>query len=124
MKKASSLSINERAQYGVPLTGPGLLRDPAKVLTKLVAGDHGLDDSKKDSLFSMFSKPEVLDTLLVGAAGVALTHAVTSFLNVPTPARTLLSLAGFGIGNIIYNTFNERKFTTLDESKASVKIKL
>jgi hypothetical protein len=76
------------------------------------------------TLFNMFNKPEVLDTLLVGAAGVALTHAVTSFLNVPKPARTLLSLAGFGIGNIIYNAFNERKFTTLDESKASVKIKL
>jgi len=40
------------------------------------------------------------------------------------PARTLLSLAGFGLGNIIYSTLHERKFTEYDPKTGLSKIKL
>jgi hypothetical protein len=117
-------SITSRSSIGVPLADIGMVKDPAKILTRLVKQDHGLEDEKKQSLFAVFNKPEVLDTLLVGAAGAALTHAVASYMQVPTPARTLLSLAGFGIGNIIYNTLSERKFTTYDSNRGTVRMKI
>jgi hypothetical protein len=40
------------------------------------------------------------------------------------PARTLLSLAGFGIGNMIYNSLNDKKFTTFDPHTGVSKVKL
>jgi hypothetical protein len=40
------------------------------------------------------------------------------------PSRILLSLAGYGIGNIIYNALLERKFTDYNPHTAVATIKL
>lgn len=102
----------------------GLGRDPLKTLQALIKQDHGLEENKKQSLFTMLNTPEVFDHLVAGAFGAAFTYAVSSFMKIPSPARTLLSLAGFGVGNILYNTFKERKFTDYNPSTATARIKL
>jgi len=117
-------SINERSPYGKPIVGMGMINDPSAIFTKLVKQDHGLDSDKKQSIFTMLNSPEIFDHLLVGAIGMALTHAVTKFMNVPKPAQTLLSLAGFGIGNILYNVLKENQFTDYNPSTAKARIKL
>lgn len=93
-------------------------------MTNLLSNDHGLGAGQKQSLFTVLNTPEVFDHLLVGTVGAALTHVVAKYMDIPKPARTLLSLAGFGIGNIIYNTLQTNKFTNYDPDRAVSTIKL
>ena len=109
----SMLSITDTLPYGIPLTGYGILENHKQIIN-LVHQDHGLDKNKKRTLTEMLHSPEVLDHLLAGVAGVLVAKAISSYTEMSKPARTLLSLAGFGIGNVIYNNLNERKFTTFD----------
>ncbi len=68
--------------------------------------------------------PEAFEHLIAGVAGAAIAKALASYNNMSKPAQTLLSLAGFGIGNIMYNTLQEHKFTTYDQDTGKSKIKL
>ena len=79
-----------------------------------VVHDHGIDLPKKNSILTMLNSPEWVDHLLVGAAGAAITKAVSSYAGLSKPAQVLLSLAGFGVGNMIYNHFKENKHTSYD----------
>jgi hypothetical protein len=51
-------------------------------------------------------------------------HTLASYKKMSPTARTLLSLAGFGIGTIMYNIIKERKFTSFDQATGKVKIKI
>lgn len=95
----------------------------ARTLIKLVGQDHGLDQHKKQSLFSLIRSPEVFDHLVAGTAGVAMMHVVSKYTELPKHARTLLSLAGFGVGNIIYNSLHKRKFTEYDPVTGVIHVK-
>jgi hypothetical protein len=48
-------SITSRSSIGVPLADIGMVKDPAKILTRLVKQDHGLEDEKKQSTNPRFS---------------------------------------------------------------------
>ena len=98
---------------GLNLFGEDVLQHPSKIF-KFIKEDQGLDDHKKKNLFHMLNSPEAADQLLAGAAGAALAHAAASYAKVSKPGRLLLSLAGFGLGNIMYSTLQERKFTDYD----------
>jgi hypothetical protein len=89
-----------------------------------VMHDHGLDLDKKNSLLTMLNTPEWVDHLVVGAAGAALSKATASYMEMSKPAQTLMSLAGFGLGNIIYNQFKENKYTTYDPESGLSRIKM
>jgi len=95
----------------------------ASSLLKLVGQDHALDQQKKQSLFSLIKSPEVFDHLIAGTAGMAMMHVVAKYAELPKHARTLLSLAGFGVGNIIYNSLHKRKFTEYDPSTGMIHVK-
>jgi len=110
--------------YGVDYYGLGVLRDNSDVLHHLIRQDHGLDAHKKKSLFTMLNSPDMLDHLLAGAAGMAVSHAAAKYMKLSPPARTLLSLAGFGIGNILYNTMHTNKHTSFDPHTGVSKINL
>ena len=126
MKKSSDLtspfSVSDTVPYGRRIIGLDLVNNPASIF-HLVQQDHGLEHNKKRSLLHMLNSPEVFDHLLAGAAGVVIAKAISSYSDMSPPARTLLSLAGFGIGNIIYNNLNERKFTTYDPDTGIARIK-
>ena len=113
MRKESflnSLRGLETSPYGVRMSGPDMINSPSTFI-KLVKEDHGLEEHKKNKLFTMLNSPEAFDNIMAGAAGSALALAASHFSSLSKPARTLISLAGFGLGNIIYNTVHERKFT-------------
>jgi hypothetical protein len=97
---------------------------PISTLEKLVRHDHGLEEHKKESLFTMFNTPELFDHLVSGALGAVVSHAVSTYAGLSHPARTLLSLAGFGIGNVLYNMWHENKFTDYNPETGISKIKL
>lgn len=115
-------AVSSPGRYGLRMTGPDLIDNPSAIL-KLVKHDHGLPEHKKKSLMTTLGSPEAFDHLLAGAAGFAVARAISSYSEMSKPARTLLSLAGFGIGNIIYNNLHERKFTTFDPHTGISRIK-
>jgi hypothetical protein len=98
--------------------------DLQPILVKMISQDHGLDLGKKQSLLTLLNSPEALDNLLVGAIGAAVMHTLASYKKMSPTSRTLLSLAGFGIGTIMYNIIKERKFTSFDQATGKVKIKI
>jgi hypothetical protein len=118
----SPFSASETLPYGKRMFGLDMVNDPTHIF-HLVQQDHGLEKDKKRSLLHMLNSPEVFDHLLAGTAGVLIAKAISSYSDMSPPARTLLSLAGFGIGNIIYNNLNERKFTTYDHNTGIAKIR-
>jgi hypothetical protein len=83
-----------------------------------------MEQHNKQSLLTMINSPEAVDHILAGAAGMALTNAISKFSDISPPARTLLSLAGFGIGNIIYNNLNQSKHTSFDTHSGTARINL
>jgi hypothetical protein len=86
---------------------------PSTILT-LLKQDKTMPEHKKKSLFAMLNSPEAVDHVLAGVAGMAIARSAAHYAKLSKPARTLLSLAGFGLGNIMYNHLNERKHTTFD----------
>jgi hypothetical protein len=115
-------AISDPGPYGVKMTGLDMVDNPSAIL-KLVKQDHGLAAPKKQHLMTMLSSPEAFDHIMVGITGMMIAKAAGSYSGLSKPARTLLSLAGFGIGNIIYNTLQERKFTTYDPHTGILKVK-
>jgi len=110
------------SKYGVRMAGLDMISDPAAIL-KLVKGDHGLAADKKQHLSTILNSPEAFDHVMAGVAGMLIARAAGSYATMSKPARTLLSLAGFGLGNIIYNTLQDRKFTTYDPHTGISRIK-
>lgn len=110
------------SKYGIRMSGLDMVNDPAAIL-KLVKGDHGLPAEKKQHLFTILNSPEAFDHVMAGVAGMLIARAAGSYSTMSKPARTLLSLAGFGLGNIIYNTLQDRKFTTYDPHTGISRIK-
>ena len=112
-----------------PLAGPGDVQyhkntDPASIFSHYIHQDEGLDHHKKQSLLTMLNSPEVMDHLLAGAAGAVLAKTVASYAEMSKPAQVLMSLAGFGLGNVMYNAFQENKFSSYDQDTAKSRIKL
>lgn len=116
------LSLNP-AHGARRFSGLGILNTDKEIL-KYINEDAGLDQNKKQRLYTMLNSPEAMDHLLVGAAGAYIAHAISSYTKMSKPARILLSLAGYGIGNIIYNALVERKFTSYDPTTAVATIKI
>jgi hypothetical protein len=109
--------------FGVRMHGLDVIENPNS-FKRLVNQDHGISANKKNSIFQILNSPEAFDNLVAGAAGYALTRAITSYSELSKPARTLLSLAGFGAGSIIYNTMRDRKFTDYDPKTGTMTVKL
>ena len=124
MEKTSDIfGISDIAPGGIRMTGVDMLRDPSRLL-KVIEQDKGLSMQKKNSLLTMLQSPEAFDNIMAGAAGVILTRMLANYTNMSPTAKTLLSLAGFGLGNIIYNAIHERKYTEFDPVTGQARIKL
>jgi len=100
-----------------------VLDDHVNILHNLVKQDHGMDEHKKKHLTTMLNSPEYVDHLLAGTTGTMLMRSISHYSQLSGPAQTLLSLAGFGIGNIIYNELHEDKFSEYHPHSGKARIK-
>jgi hypothetical protein len=96
----------------------------AATLIRLIKQDNGIPEHKKKSLLEMLNSPEAFDHLMAGAAGMIIARAAANYSKLSSPAKTLLSLAGFGLGNIIYNHVSQRKHTSFDPHTGKSRILL
>jgi hypothetical protein len=113
-KSASEISDLAPVAGGIDYGAFDYIHNPSKIIG-LVEKDHGLSSKKKKSLTTMLNSPEAFDHIVSGVAGMAVGRAIAHYASLSKPARTLLSLAGFGIGNIIYNTLQDEKFSSYDK---------
>lgn len=93
-------------------------------ILKLLKLDESLPANKKKSLMEMLASPEAFDHIMFGLSGMAIARAATSYMKLSKPARILLGLSGFSLGNVIYNHLFERKHTTFDRTTGKSKILL
>jgi hypothetical protein len=93
------------------LIGPGPVVGP-KDLAHLIRQDYGMPHESKINLLTMLNSPNMADQLIAGAGGAALGLAVARYKKLSGTAQTLMSLAGFGLGNIIMSSLTQPgKFT-------------
>lgn len=92
-------------------------------LRKAIEKDIGLPQERKQNLFAILNSPNIAEQLFAGAAGGAVGLAVAKYNELSGTAQTLMSLAGFGLGNIIMNSLTQPgKFTQWDPATARNKV--
>jgi hypothetical protein len=84
------------------LLGPDLPLLPED-LQRYVHQDLGLSQKDRAAVLRMLNTPDIMGNLAVGASGAALALAVARWKKMPPTGQALMSLAGFGLGNIILN---------------------
>ena len=107
----------------ISLHEQNVLDDHANILQNIVQKDHALDQHQKKHLTTMLNSPEYVEHLLAGTSGAMLMHSMRHYEELPKPVQSLLSLAGFGLGNIIYNELHEDKFSEYTPSTGKSRIK-
>jgi len=104
------------------LIGPGETMLPAD-LAKYIKADHALSQDQKTHILRMLNSPDVASHLLAGTAGAALALAVARWKKMSGTSQVLMSLAGFGLGNIILNKLmGPSKFTRWDPDTGTVTV--
>lgn len=102
--------------------GPSLTPEDIK---HLIRKDIGLDANEKSSLLTMMNTPNFFEHLLVGTGGAALGFAIAKYHKMSPTSQALMSLAGFGVGNIILNALRpDPKHTQWNPERATNTIKL
>ncbi|RTL07617.1 hypothetical protein EKK58_00150 [Candidatus Dependentiae bacterium] len=81
----------------------------AAQLRQAIAKDQSLSHAQKEETYTWLDDPVVLNELRSGSIGAALTLLIGKFLNMKPRNQLLLSIAGFGIGKIIYDYKNDPK---------------
>lgn len=71
-------------------------------LTEALKFDPNLPEQDRESILNQFLDPNNLAAGAAGLAGGVTGKAISSFLNLTKNEQLLLSLAGFGIGTIMY----------------------
>ena len=96
----------------VPLSPP--FNGPA--LRDAVDRDQALSGPQKEELHNWLGDPETIKSLQSGGIGAALSYMIAKFLKLKPQTQLLLSIAGFGIGKIIYDyRANPNKFSSYDQ---------
>ena len=125
MDKEAYYSANTISPHGVKMYGLDVLQNRSSVLTKLVNNDHGLEEHKKQSVLALLDNPNFLNSMLAGGAGVALTRAVTNYEKMSKPAQVLVTMAGFGLGKVVYELFHDpERFSSYNSNTGLTKIKI
>jgi hypothetical protein len=80
--------------------GPHLMPED---LARYIQNDHGLHPEDRARLLRLLETPDTGAYLLTGATGAGIALAVARWRGMSPASQTLMSLAGFGLGNIILN---------------------
>jgi hypothetical protein len=104
------------------LIGPGGTLLPAD-LQKYINADHGLAPDQRVHLLKMLNSPDMAGHLFAGVAGAAVALAIARWKKMSATSQVLMSLAGFGLGNIILNKLEGHpKHTSWDSDTGTVTV--
>jgi hypothetical protein len=104
------------------LIGPGGNLLPAD-LQKYINADHGLAPDQRVHLLRMLNSPDLAGHIFAGVTGAAIALAVARWKKMSGTSQVLMSLAGFGLGNIILNKLEGHpKYTSWNPDTATATI--
>ena len=104
------------------LFGPGPVVE-GRDLAKFIRSDYGMPHESKVNLLAIMNSPNMAEQVIAGAGGAALGYAVSKYKNMSGTAQALMSLAGFGLGNIIMNSLTQPgKFTSWNSETAKNRV--
>jgi hypothetical protein len=102
--------------------GPTLTVDDLK---NLVVKDLGLSPQEKTGLLNFLNNPNAYEHLLAGGLGASLALVISKYYKMKPVSQALMSLAGFGVGNIILNALTPApKHTSWNAERATNTIRL
>lgn len=76
-------------------------------LAKVIKLDPKLQEDERTTILKLLNSPEFFSKLKTSAASSGLVYLISSYLKLSRPAQVLLSIAGFGIGRIIHELFQQ-----------------
>jgi hypothetical protein len=121
MQPITSIGMNLPNDFN-GLVGPGPHFN-VNDLRKAIQGDYGISPENKQNLFAILNSPNIAEQLFAGAAGGAIGLAVARYKELSGTAQALMSLAGFGLGNIIMNSLTQPgKFTQWNPETATNRV--
>jgi hypothetical protein len=104
------------------LIGPGKMMMPED-LTRFIRQDQGLHPAQRANVIQMLNNPDIATHVLTGLTGAGIALAVARWKKMSTTSQVLMSLAGFGLGNIILNKLTPSpKFTNWSPSGGTVTV--
>ena len=72
-------------------------------IRRAVENDQSLTGKQRNSLLEDLNNPAFVDELKSGSIGVALSLLLAKYMKLSPQSQLLLSIAGFGVGKIIYD---------------------
>ncbi len=85
-------------------------------LLKAVNADTELEDNEKDELENYLRQQDNINKMIAGALGTGIAVLLGQYLKLSSTSKILLSLAGYGIGNIIYKSWKKkRRYMNFDD---------
>jgi hypothetical protein len=116
------MNENTIPEMGLAMIGPGPLLQRGD-LTKFIHDDVGLPLDQRVHLLRILNSPNVAEQLVAGGMGAALALTIARWKKMGPTNQVLMSLAGFGLGNIILNKLTQPgKYTEWDPEKGTNKI--
>jgi hypothetical protein len=113
LSKLRSLRVGRPQQ---PAEAPPVPSFDGPALRSAINRDSSLSKAEQSELHGWLDNPETIKGLQSGGIGAALSYMVAKFLKLKPQTQLLLSIAGFGIGKIIYDyKTNPKKFSSYNE---------
>ena len=78
-------------------------------IREAVKMDQGIPGNQKTSVLSSLADPEFVAELRSGATGAGLMYLITKYLNLGQKTQLLVSIAGFGLGKMLYDYRHDPK---------------
>jgi len=104
------------------MIGPGAYMLPED-LSHFIRNDQGLNPNQRNHVLQLLNTPDLGGHLLAGTAGAALALSVSKYKKMSGTSQVLMSLAGFGLGNIILNKLTPPpKHTAWDRNTGTLKV--
>lgn len=78
-------------------------------LRRAVETDQSLNGKQRNSILEDLNNPAFVDELRSGSIGAALSMVLSKYMKLKPQSQLLLSIAGFGVGKIIYDYKHDPK---------------
>lgn len=94
-------------------------------LIKSIHADTNLTKEQKEHLAKFINTPNQLAKLTSEATGAGLGLVISNYLKLSKPAKVLLSVAGYGIGKVLYDAIHndKKKFQSYNKDLKVYEIK-
>lgn len=78
-------------------------------LKRAVSGDQSISPKQQETVLQMLRDPDFVSELKSGAIGAALSYLLSRYLDLKPETKILVSIAGFGVGKLIYDFGKDNK---------------